>query len=224
MKKIILEAFKDDNTGEVGLGLLGMPRDENTNAGDALLIAHDIIEHVNGPSKIGTIDDEMEALGAIWYVRGQHEQLRRNSRSNYTIEQSIASDVTRMFRDHLEGGQYVDFTMPRTHAVRADSYLQTIMLEADSTFMDEFDDAVGRVQARIKWPRYRALCLARMRVGYAKARRRWERKGQYAANNQFWAIHDAVELIGTPELEGRRYILRYGNGEAMCEVDYSEFE
>lgn len=36
----------------------------------AQLIAHDIVEHQNGPEAIGTGLDELQALGAVFYVRG----------------------------------------------------------------------------------------------------------------------------------------------------------
>lgn len=33
--------------------------------------AHDLIEHINGWQNIGTVEDELQALGAAWWTRGQ---------------------------------------------------------------------------------------------------------------------------------------------------------
>lgn len=223
MKTITLEAFKDESTGYLGLGIVGVPRDETTNsASEGLLIAHDLIEHVNGPQRIGGIDDELEALGAIWYVRGQHGELNRNgSGSAYSITQNIASDVVRMFRDHIEGGQYVDYAPPRTRAVLDDESLQQILVDSDETWRNEWYHETRPDEAT--WQRYRAVALSRMRLGYSKARRRWEPRGRYAANSQLWAIAEACQpYCKAPEFEGMRYTLRYGNGEAHCSEQYAE--
>ena len=224
MKTVILEAFRDESTGELGLGLLDMPRDQNTNAAnDGLLIAHDLIEHVNGPEQIGSIDDELEALGAIWYVRGQHGELRRDGiGSHYSVEENIASDVTRMFSDHVRGGQDVSYEPLRTRPCDADEALASILDYADSLYLSEFNEDEYE-EARRRWGAYRAVALHRMRLGYRKARRKWEKRGRYAANSQFWAIAEAIDRAAKhPEFEGMRYKLRYGNGEAYCKEDYEE--
>jgi len=226
MKTVVLTSFRDESTGELGFGVEGMPRDETTNAAnDGLQIAHDLIEHVSGAQYIGTIDDELEALGAIWYVRGQHGELRRDGTGNrFSIEENIASDITRMFR--IDGDQYVSFQSRKTHAVVADSYLQTILDYADKSYLGEFDDE-GREAARQEWPKYRAHALNRMRVGYSKARRKYERRGHYYANNLFWAIEEAVRPYAKRvEFEGQQVKLQYGlrDGEAVafCEEIYDE--
>lgn len=223
MKTVILEAFRDESTGELGLGLLHMPRDQNTNAAnDGVLIAHDIIEHVNGPERIGSIDDELEALGAVWYVRGQYGELRRDGiGSRYSVEENIASDVVRMFRDHISG-QDVSYEPLRTRPVTHDYDLRCILDYADASYLSEFSEDEYE-EARARWPSYRAVCLHRMRMGYSKARRKWEQRGRYAAHSQFWSIAEAVDRAARhPEFEGMRYKLRFGNGEAYCEEDYEE--
>ena len=227
MKTVILTSFRDEMTGELGFGVEGMPRDETTNAAnDGLQIAHDLIEHVNGARYIGTIDDELEALGAIWYVRGQHGELRRGMPMYRSVEEDIASDVTRMFRDYVDGDQYVSFQSRKTHAVVADSYLQTTLDYADESYLGEFDDE-GREVAKQEWSKYRAHALNRMRIGYSKARRKYEHKGRFYANNLFWEIEEAVKpFVRHVEVEGFELKLSYGNrnGEAVafCEEIYDE--
>lgn len=225
MKRVILKSFADRNTGEIGLGIKGMSRNDDTNAAtEGLLIAHDLIEHVNGPSKIGTIDDELEALGAIWYVRGQHGQLSRDGRgSMYTIAQNIAGDITRMFHNYI-CGSHVFLEKLRTCAVLHDDDLQDTLQAADKSYRGEFSNGEPEFNEAVeKWPAYRTLCLHRMRVGYRKATRKWAKHGQYAANNQFWAIAEAVgPHIRGLETEGLTFVLRYGDGEATCEEQYEE--
>jgi hypothetical protein len=222
--KVTLEAFRDENTGLLGLGIAGMPRDETTNAAhDGLTIAHDLLEHVNGPERIGTISDELEALGAIWYVRGQHGELRRDGAGSffYSVEQNIARDVTRMFRDwFMAGCPSLDYC-PITRAVTADDALEAILCAADESWRGEFNDGDVTPETRRMWQRFRDEALVRMRRGYSKARARWERHGRYAANSQFWAIAEAVEPYARrAEFEGQRFELTWGSGEAQCSEVY----
>lgn len=226
MKTVILEAFRDDNTGEVGLGFAGVARhDEMNAASEGLLIAHDLIEHVNGLAAIGGIDDELEALGGIWYVRGQHGELRRgfDRASIYSIAENIAGDVTRMFRDWVYQDCPQMKYLPVTRAVTAEQDIADTLEASDESYLDNFDDD-QKAEARSKWPAYRAEALVRMRAGYSKARRKWERHGRYAANTQFWAIAKAVDdaIKFGDMFEGSRFTLRYGDGDASCEQRWEE--
>lgn len=219
--KHTLIAQRDAETGELGLvieGMRGMSGEVNS-ATEGLLIAHDMIEHVNGVERIGSIDDELEALGAIYYVRGQHGQLNRNGvGAMYTIEENISGDVVRMYRDHACGA-YVSYDVRRMpRAVEHDEALQDVLRYAESNYLGEFDTDM-KAHARKHWPAYARLALARMRVGYRKARRKWEKLGRYAANNAFWAIADATQsACKSPEFEGMRYELSYDSstGDAFC--------
>jgi hypothetical protein len=225
MPQVILEAYTDESFGQLGLGIIGTPRNYDTNSGfNGLIIAHDIMEHVNGLSEIGTIDDELEALGAIWYIRGQHSDISRDgSGSAYTAEENIASDVVRMYRDHVCGDAYVDFhSKLRTRVCDADEALNTILDYAADSYKGEFSDSELYEAVKL-WPQYRSVCLHRMRTGYRKAYNKWEPKGRFAANSQFWAIAEAVDPYAKrPEYEGMRYKLNYGKGEARCTEDYQE--
>lgn len=228
--KLILVAQTDADTGLLGLVIEGMrgAMGEVNSATEGLLIAHDVIEHVNGIDRIGSIDDELEALGAIWYVRGRHGELNRNgSGSVYSLEENVASDVTRMYRDHICGDAYINYNVGRMpRKVEDDNALHDILSAAHRTYLGEFDDSDGsRYLAKASWDKYSMLALARMRVGYRKARQRWERHGRHAANNAFWAIAEAVEYAAKhPEFEGMRYVLRYNSatGDASCTEQYEE--
>ncbi len=231
MKKrnvVLLDAFRDDNTGEIGLGIAGLRRDETTNAAvDGVLLAHDLIEHVNGPEAIGTIDDELEALGAIWYVRGQHADLSRNGvGSRYSPEQNIASDVSRMFRDFFYG-QHVTLACPRTLATDEDDAFREIIALARKEALQELDEDEREKQDTAEMlAAYTRVCLPRMRIGYRKAKRKYEPHGRWFGNSLFWLIADAVEPYCKHAEEGMQYQLVYGIREgsafAQCEEYYGE--
>ncbi len=213
--KVNLISARDDDTGDIGLVIQGLqPTSGKVNsAREGLLIAHDLIEHVNGIEQIGSIDDELEALGAIWYVRGQHHELNRDgSGSHSTTYEHIASDVTRMFREHICGSA-VSYDL-HTRACEADESLEHILRAADSTYLgDVNDDEI--TEAKGKWAAYRAACLHRMRTGYRKAKGKWAKHGTFAGNNAFWEIAEAVQPYARNcEFEGQQFTLTYNSNAA----------
>lgn len=227
MKRITLIATHCDVTGELGLMVdgLSVPDGEAFAAMSGLLIAHDLLEHQNGVEQIGTIDDELEALGGVWFVRGQFGDLSRDGAGSlYSTEQNVSGDVTRMFRDHWEGGAYVAPTVPRTRAHDEDDSFDCILdyaredipkeLEPCNTLTDqnERDAAVAH---------YLKIAKARLRIGFRKAAKKWTRAQN--ANAQFWAIARAVDPFARHvEHEGQRFTLSYGNGEARCVEDFGD--
>jgi hypothetical protein len=226
LKTVMLEAFTDEQTGELGLGIVGMRSTHETNAAtDGILLAHDLIEHVNGVEQIGTIDDELEALGAIWFTRGQYYDLTRDGRgSAYPPQYPIASDIARMFREFFHGSAHVDLSPLRSRPCDADSDLKDIVREALKQTRDEIgDDRDAGEPDLIKMERaYIRVCLPRMRIGYRKAQRKYKTGGR--ANELFWAVAEAVGVFcKSPEFEGARYQLRYGfdkRGQAVAHCDY----
>ena len=44
---------------------------------NTFMAAHDILEHQNGPALIGSIEDELEAFGAVWLLRGASGKIYR---------------------------------------------------------------------------------------------------------------------------------------------------
>lgn len=222
---IILTAKEDEMTGEIGLCIPGLAPSEIVNAslvGDG--IAHDLVEHMNGASEIGGIDDELEALGAMWFVRGCTGQLRRdNIGSAYSAERNIASDLSRMFDDHYHGGQYVG-PLVRTRAVQDDDSLREIVSYAqESIIKNENGHDIENAAERNKvMARYLAVCLARMRIGYRKARRKYKNTDE--ANHLFWDIAEAVApRCKQIDAEGQQFELAYGGDRpATCYEYYPE--
>ena len=174
LKTLVLEAFQDPEHGEIGLRVQGAPEGANA-ALDGLTIAHDIVEHVNGIKEIGSIDDELEALGAIWFARGQFADLRRNGTgSAHTPHQNIASDIVGMFRDHYYGA-YVNLKPLQTQRLEEyDDDLERIIAEALKTTRAEIDDDADLNDVIAKERAYIATCLPRMRRGIRKARAKYK--------------------------------------------------
>jgi hypothetical protein len=220
---VLLTARRDEMTGELGLCIPGLAPSEIVNAslvGDG--VAHDLIEHQNGAREIGGIADEMEALGALYFVRGCTGEINRGrSGSAYTAEQTIAHDLARMF-DDWQNGQYLSLKTPRTRPTDDDSSLNSIVEWARKYIGDNANEqtrAPNWVELRRD---YLALCLALMRVGYRKAKRKYKNTDE--ANYLFWDIADAIApYIKRLEVEGAQFRLVYGGGNpAYCDEYYGE--
>ncbi|MGE3645673.1 MAG: hypothetical protein AB7F96_17655 [Beijerinckiaceae bacterium] len=69
-RKVTLIGVSDEYNSKPGLGLEGSTAYDGFMAcRDGSTIAHDLVEHVNGHKAIGPIADELQALGAVWFVR-----------------------------------------------------------------------------------------------------------------------------------------------------------
>lgn len=220
MKHVRLIAAVDEYDNKPGLMLKGIRMFDGFAVDrDGLSIAHDIIEHQNGLEHMGPVWDELEALGAIWYTRGRWGDMMTGSGSFYTPEQNIASDVTRMFREW--DGHYGPRGLSigrRAH--NEDETFNYICEMARNDIPKEDDEAdLSRLDD------YLAMSLRRMRSGYRKAEKRFERGGasRFNAPNLFAAIKEAVKDAHRElEYEGQEFRLSYGNCEARCTAIYDD--
>ena len=220
--QIILTSRLDESTGELGYAIDGLsPSLEFSASTTGLLIAHDIIEHQNGASKIGPIIDELEAIGAIWFGRGAQNVLRKEGYQHYSTHESLAFDLSRMARDCL----YVDeslFVAPNEALEDEEEELLAILAHAKDQAKEELtqDDLEGTEEHLAK---YWSACLPAMRNGYRKAEKRFGSSFEMA--NQFWAISDTLDpIVKDPEIEGRQILLTWGNGDAKCEELEPEYD
>jgi len=113
MKRVILTCVEDNVTGELGLIVDGLKQlsNEFMATTEGLIIAHDLIEHQNGIKAIGSIDDELEALGACWWIRGQWGLLREGSYNS--PEEGLARDVGHLGEIFCRGVEFRTY-VPRT--------------------------------------------------------------------------------------------------------------
>lgn len=108
MRSVKLRAIEDRSSGLVGLILDDMRRfDFTTAANEGRLIAHDLLEHQQGARAIGSLDDELIALGGVWYIRGQFSDLSRDGfGSRYSAEESVGFDIANMAELYRDGVRF----------------------------------------------------------------------------------------------------------------------
>lgn len=95
-----IEALEDPhNPDQIGRVLKELHRFEDSPFIDinGIGIAHDIVEHVNGVSNIGSIEDELQALAGIWLTRGQFDDMMRPNESIYHPSYHIASEMLNLY-------------------------------------------------------------------------------------------------------------------------------
>ncbi len=215
MRTVKLEAVQDLATGEVGLIASGMKLfDYPMTAHSGSLIAHDLIEHQQGVRNIGSIDDELIALGACWYIRGQFHDLDRQHFSNIAAEAQLGSDVANLARHYNEGVAFRG-AVPATRPCRHDEAFHAILEQGQALFAREQESGEEPTDAS-RMTAYFAAALHCLRRGYRLAHRRFG--DPLNANALFWAIADAVEPHARVDYAGQRYQpMRYGNCEAICD-------
>lgn len=228
MKKVYLVAMADEYDTAPGLVIKGQPQfDGLTASREGALIAHDILEHQNGCKEIGSVWDELEALGALYQVRGRHGDLMTKNGGYHSVETNLASDVTRMFIDWLYKDQGYEGPGGKRCGTRATDYdesFKEILSIAERDIPREHTD-MGRGDAdedengwnadlRAALPRYLAFALRRLRVGFRKAARKYG--SGYEGAQLFRSIRDATDKL-RPEFEGQEFVLHYNTDRAFIE-------
>jgi hypothetical protein len=211
MRTITLEAIECPTTGETGFSVAGASvADDYMAATNGALMAHDLLEHLNGFDEIGGIGDELEALGAAWYVRGARS----------VTEDGLAGDVANLVRDH--GYKGFARSVPATTECEADGALDAIYWEArrmarrDYRYVDR-DERAEAVPARREFFKHARAFLT---AGYLHAAQVYG--SNYTAAQTFYAVEAAVNRC-TRGLEiGQQFTLTIGDGEARCEEFYGD--
>ena len=232
MRHVRLKVAEDHATGYSGLVVSGMkiPKNSAVVAREGRLIAHDLVEHVNGIRAIGSIHDELEALGSLWFVRGAWGDISRGSRygSTQSPERTVAFDVSELCACFVRGVP-IRAKVPNTRPLEeCDESFEAIIEEARSDALKEALDIMdwsSQREAADTVNTFMNAVMHFMRVGYRKALRRWG-KDQMAANSTFWNIADAVELVMRDLDEqpiGMEYRLSYDRYGARCEEIYEEY-
>ena len=227
MPKVLLEVRKDWCTGEVGLCCADMPHIEDAPSVDSMkgvLIAHDLIEHPHGAGNIGGRTDECQALGAALYGRGFEGRLQRDGFSMYSVEENLASDIARMFREAYCREELDEL---QDHNMRLSD-------EWDWDFIEEKALKSIRSEEEYEEPEYRSKhsqriefvqrAIKNMQIGVRKAHKRFGSRAW--CHKCFWAIADAVEPCAEHcEFEGQQYMLEFSikHGTASCSEHY-EFD
>jgi len=191
----IFVVMEDPEKGEEGLVSVAQRRAGNSHDGDvtvmsdALGVTHDLVEHVNGLSQIGTVHDELEALGAIWVTRGVHADLRRDGIGRtQSPENYLSSDVSRMYRYWLD--EYFEFE-DQPESDHDESFEEVLRL-ARTDILYYIEDGGDEADTE-SIDEYLAHCLNGMRLGAAKQEERFP--DQFDANNFFWEVVEEITGI-----------------------------
>lgn len=225
MPSVKLRIIDDEQGSGMGWVLADMGEaveGEPTAAYDGRLVAHDVLEHQNGPEAVGGIADEIEALGGAYFIRGVTGRL--DSRFVGAVE-SLAFDVGRMFSldwygDLMAADSVANVATDEDEALRHIA-ARSLKAWADEGFHDAGEDEDSGPRLSDARRAYRLL-----KQGYAKAYAAWH-GDSHAALAQFDAIADAVDAVRhrlTEENEGLTATLTYGDGAARLTVDEPDWE
>ena len=222
MRHLGLTVKEDFASGETGLILDDVRQiDTFMVTTDGLLIAHDILEHQNGLHSIGSVDDELEALGAIWYTRGWTGQMRRDgSGGMYSPEENIGSDILTLGEVYNRG---VNFRtpVPNTRKSEAEDALQAICESGFDWIRKEFAHQDDEDINSERMSHYKDSVIHYLRRGYSKAKKRFG--CQDKAHHMFWSIAEAMNPIAKfLDFEGQQFKLSYDANRAYCSEFYPE--
>jgi hypothetical protein len=210
MRFVRLVAFVDEYDSKPGLILKGQPNFDGLSASrEGGLVAHDILEHQNGPYNIGAVWDELEALGALYQVRGRHGDLLNKQRSYHSVAVNVASDVTRMFREwYYDPEPGPGSPMAGTQSSSYDDAFREILQIAARDIPGEMYSGDDNSEAVAAIPVYLGLAMRRMRIGFRKAQRRFGTG--YEGAQAFRLIRDTVtRSMPMVEVEGQEFMLCY---------------
>lgn len=216
MRHVRLVAF-EDYYGNVGLGFKGhTSHPELVASRDGVLIAHDIVEHQNGLDAIGCVADELQALGSVWHIRGQHGFPEQ--RSYFSPEYSLATDIAKcaMDLDNEDQRWQPRYGQYRTWEHYQDEAFDCILEEAKPLIRSGREHCEGFFDMQAYLENAKHL----LRVGYRKSERRWGER--HDGLDMFNRIRDAVAPHAKHCEEGQEFRLSYGNGQAICQEVYEE--
>ena len=148
-------------SGEIGFRLKEQLINDaiTLDAGTGELMAHDLIEHINGVESIGGIADELEAFGVSWAVLGSY--------AGELTTADLGNEIYEIFR-YFEGLDN-HFPIPRTLKCEHDESFEHAIAAFENT-ADE--DGSGDDEYNEKIATFSKLAMAHMRIGYRKFKRK----------------------------------------------------
>ncbi len=204
--KTKLRAIECPFTREIGLWDERMPLYDHTvlDTGTGGLLAHDYIDHINGIEAIGTVIDELEAIGCAWAYRGP------DYGADLTY-QGCADDIISCF---VYGyNKKLPFTPTPNHI--NDECFNSILDKAAINAFYEVEEATND-----QWNHFRKVALAHMRIGARKLFRKYGPTiAQAQAYENFHAIQEAVKNLTI--YENAIYQLTLKNG--ICRIEEKDY-
>lgn len=172
--EIFLTGTEHEDMGEIGLAFDGCQFPFFTGT----LGAHDLIEHVNGVSNIGSVTDELQATGAAHYTRVQN---------GYNVtEDGLVNDLITSAVESVNSAEFGPTIPQQPESDNDESYewiieqfRENITAELNDDQMEEFDI-----------DHYCDQALQAMRLGESKQAERFETPWQ--ACEVFQLVEDAI--------------------------------
>lgn len=154
-------------------------------------LAHDLLEHQNGFEGMGTVEDELEALGASLFVRGSFRSTARDG--GRCIFEAVAWNIEHMWaiRPGLRSCTY--------RGAKLGAECVNVALEIAKEKFVYIDEAFWQTAWHY------------MVRGYDKAVRRFGKHNQALVNEQFFNLIEAIdERIEGGVEEGDQFRLAWG--------------
>jgi len=158
----IFEYKEDKESGSMGWGLKNAPPEFNAEVG--LLVAHDTLEHF--PNTTGSWEDELMALGAVAFIRGESGYF---SDKYYPLPQdNISVDVANCFYFFLGSRRDIK-PLKKTRGLNNEFEANYIISEAVNIALNQCRDETGdrpslsTIANVTEW----------LKLGYRKSKRRY---------------------------------------------------
>ena len=189
MKERIIYTL-DRCNGEYGLLLKGLANSytypSTTNQG--IIIAHDLVEHQQGIKSIGSVGDELIALGGVWRVRGDSGMLGIDS--YYSPEENLSRDVVNLAESYLIGVPLREDTN-KYYRTSTSEWIECVSELSKKTLRDHYDYSEVEVSKYLDKAKYL------MSKGYRMASRRFQNCD--CAYSLYSDIACAIDEIKYPE-------------------------
>lgn len=222
MQEVMIHCLHDVWQGETGWKCLETPLLTSYPMlyNDSSVLAHDLVEHVNGPGAIGSIDDELEALGGVHLTRGQWNDFQ--TQRHVPIEKIFANDISNLCK--LYAYDLIDFRTPVPEVLEGDydeeflEYLACgrIQWEEELEWLSDPEDDEAVILQRTD--NFFTAALYYMRAGVEKHQRIYP--DTFDGNNAYNNIKDTMESVlkEYKEFEYMEILVKFSPEECTYEL------
>lgn len=211
-----LRAVEDRCTGDMGYCLASMP--DSVNDGNepvtvsGMVLAHDLLEH-SAPHLIGSVCDEIRALGSAMYIRGEGNGFRSGLGFVSDPIETLARDVSRMMEYQTRGDATIQ--APK-RAPRPEAWAWEIARKAYRMMReDQYESDVDRYTLAREARAMVRETARLLQCGYNRAAKRWP---------AHWKVSALFETIAEEfDRVAKRYPAdEYAYGGIRMRVDFAE--
>lgn len=206
---VTLTASKCPQIGKVYWRLDDLPdmEDEVSHSTSVVQVPHDLLEHVNGLQRIGSVFDELQAIGAIWWIRGQWGTLDPRIKQLQNPYEILGSEVETMWEKYKTELPYLGNVETWEEAEHIISNIKPYNLEGNEKSWRDYSDCAVKL----------------LSLGMEKAQKLYPEPLE--ANNLFWEIVENLEYWFGKQEEGMHMRLTYGlETPVSVEVNYGELQ